>query len=340
MKKSFLAMLLVLGLLFAGLTGCGPGAPPPSPPPDGQQAQEPRPEPANVNVGGLKGPTGIALVGMADSARRGEARHNYNVTFDTAPDVIQGKIISGELDIAAMPTNLAALLYNRTGGEITMIAMNRLKVLFIMQAPGEDISSFEDLRGKTLFTAGQGSMQEYVLNFFLREAGLDPETDLNIEFLSEHAHVVALMLDGRADAAFLPQPFVTTLIAQNPEITRAIDIDAEWEALTGAELAMSCLVVRSDFLAAHPDVVRDFLEDFAASARFAMTNIDQAAALVGEFDIAPEHIARQAIPYSNIASVTGEEMKAAALAYLRVLYEQNPAAVGGSMPDERFFFTD
>ena len=323
-RKNILALLIVIGLLLAG---CTPG---------GAPAAD---TPAVVNVGGLKGPTGMALVGMADAARRGEARHGYRVTFDAAPDIIQGKILSGELDIAVLPTNLAALLHSRTEGEITMIALSRLSVLHIMQQPGVDIRSFADLRGKTLYTAGQGSTQEFVLSFLLYQAGLDPEHDLNVVFQPEHAHVVALMLDGRADAALLPQPFVSTLSIQNPEITRALDINAEWEAVTGGiELAMSCVVVRTDFLEHNRQIVLDFLEDYAQSARFAMTDIERAAELIGEFEIIPQAVALVAIPYSNIDSVSGEEMKVAAQAYLRVLYEQNPAAVGGRLPDESFFF--
>jgi len=295
-----------------------------------------------MNVGGLYGPTGIALVGMADAARSGQARHDYNVTFAASPDVVQGRILSGELDIAALPTNLAAVLHGRTEGEITMIALSRLSVLHIVQAPGEpgdEIRSIEDLRGRTLFTHGQGTTQEYVLNFLLEQAGLDPETDLEIVFQPEHAAVVAHLLDGRAAVGFLPQPFVTTIAIQNPEIVPVLDISQEWLAATGGvELAMSCIVVRSDFLEANPRAVRDFLEDFAASAQFAMDNIEQAAALVGEFEIIPEPVALRAIPYTNISSVTGQEMKTAVQAYLMVLYQQNPAAVGGALPDESFFF--
>jgi len=206
--------ILILILTFALLAGCG-GAATPAPAealpqqPEalpGQTEQLPPTQPANVNVGGLMGPTGMALVGMAEDARTGRARHNYNVTFDSAPDVIQGKILSGELDIAALPTNLAALLYNRTEGEITMIAMSRLSVLFIMAAPEVEIHSLEDLRGRTLATGGQGGMQEYVLRFLLEEAGIDPENDLTIEFQTEHALVVAQMLDGRAEVACFPSP--------------------------------------------------------------------------------------------------------------------------------------
>ena len=335
MTKRMLALLVALSLALAGCAGTTQSQPEPEP-------QEESAARASVNVGGLYGPTGIALVGMADSVRRGEARHDYNVTFDASPDIIQGKILSGELDIAALPTNLAALLHSRTEGEITMIALSRLSVLHIVwapQGPGDVIGSFEDLRGKTLLTAGQGSTQEHVLGFLLEEAGLDPERDLNIVFAPEHAAVVALMLDGQADVALLPQPFVTTIAMQNPQFVPVLDISREWLSATGGvELAMSCIVARTDFLERNPQAVRDFLEDFAASAQFAEDNLEAAAELVGEFGIIPEEVARRAIPHSNISSVTGLEMKTAAQAYLMVLYQRSPAAVGGALPDESFFF--
>ena len=340
-KIRLLTLFIALSLL---LTGCPQPISPPYPYPTEELPQVEAPEDMSIsmNVGGLYGPTGIALVGMADAARRGEARHDYNVTFVASPDIIQGRILSGELDIAAMPTNLAAVLYNRTDGEITMIALSRLSVLHIVQAPGEgaeEIRSIEDLRGRTLHTHGQGTTQEYVLNFLLTQAGLDPETDLEIVFHPEHAAVVAHMLDGRADVGMLPQPFVTTIAMQNPEFVPVLDISQEWLTVTGGvELAMSCIVVRSDFLELNPQVVLDFLEDFAASARFAMDNMEEAAQLVGEFEIISEAVALRAIPYTNISSVSGLEMKTAVQAYLMVLYEQNPASVGGALPDEGFFF--
>ncbi|MCL2858013.1 MAG: PhnD/SsuA/transferrin family substrate-binding protein [Oscillospiraceae bacterium] len=347
-KKLLLIMLIALSLVLAACAGTQPAPPTPVAPAQEQpQAEEPQAEETvveriGVNVGGLYGPTGIALVGMADQARRGEARHDYNVTFVASPDIIQGRILSGELDIAAMPTNLAAMLYNRTEGEITMVAMSRLSVLHIVQATGEgveEINSIEDLRGRTLHTHGQGTTQEHVLNFLLRQAGLDPETDLEIVFQPEHAAVVAHMLDGRADVGMLPQPFVTTIAMQNPEFVPVLSINDEWQSATGGvELAMSCIVVRTDFLERNPQAVLDFLQDFAASAQFAMDSLEQAAELVGEFGIIPEPVALRAIPYTNISSVTGQEMKTAVQAYLMVLYEQNPASVGGTLPDEGFFF--
>ena len=347
--KQLLALLVVLVLVLAGCQSGTPQttapAPAPAPPPQEQpQDDEPYDEHTRVsmNVGGLYGPTGIALVGMADAARRGDARHEYNVTFVASPDIIQGRILSGELDIAAMPTNLAAVLHNRTDGEVTMIALSRLSVLHIVQVPGEpedEIRSIEDLRGRTLFTHGQGTTQEYVLNFLLSQAGIDPENDIEIVFQPEHAAVVANMLDGRATVGMLPQPFVTTIALQNPDIVPVLDISGEWlDATGGVELAMSCIVVRTDFLESNPQAVLDFLEDIAASARFAMDNIEEAAQLVGEFEIIPEHVALRAIPYSNISIVSGLEMKTAVQAYLMVLYEQNPASVGGALPYEGFFF--
>ena len=335
--------ILVVTLLMVGCAPPALPAPPEALTAPAQEQTEDVPEPGHtpvdINVGGLRGPTGMALVGMAGAARGGQARHNYNVTFHPAPDVVQSRLINGELDIAALPTNLAALLHNRTDGEITMIAMSRMSVLYILQAPGEDIQTLEDLRGRTLLTAGQGSMQEHVMNFLLGQAGIDPQTDIDIDFQAEHPLVVALMLDGRAPAALLPQPFVTTLMAQNPEFTRALSIDDEWAAATGGiELAMSCIVVRTDFLEGNPQAVRDFLEDFAASIDFAVNQPEQAAEMIGEFEIMPQQIALAALPHSAIASVTGPEMKAAVLAYLAVLYQQNPASVGGALPDESFFF--
>jgi len=319
-----LAVITLISILLAGCTGSG-GAH------DGDYL--------TINVGGLNGPTGIAMLHLRDISEKGQATHNYNVTFDAAPDVIQGKLLSGEVDIAALPTNMAAVLHSKTEGEISIIAGNRLNVLYILPAPGVEITSLDDLRGKTVFTSGQGSAQEYVLNYLFTMAGLDPESDLTIEYKSEHAEVLTLLLSGKCDAALLPQPFVTTARLNAPGLSAGIDVGDEWSRFTGGvELAMSCIVARRSFIEANPDAVKDFISDYAISAGFAAGNPDEAAAIAGKYDILPEDIARQAIPHSAIACITGDDMKASILAYLEILHGQNPASVGGSLHNETLFY--
>ncbi|MDR2908296.1 MAG: ABC transporter substrate-binding protein, partial [Oscillospiraceae bacterium] len=324
--KRALCYITATVLLLSLLAGCGP-------------AEENAAEPAAVNVGGILGPTGMALVHLRERSEAGEEGYNYNVTFEPAPDVVQARLMSGEIDIGALPTNMASVVFNRTGGDIRILAVSRLNILYILTAPGVEISSVADLRGKTLFTAGQGATQEYVLDYLLRESGLDPAADLTVEYKSEHAEVVALLLDGKCDAALLPQPHVTSAMKQNPGLKMAIDINEEWKRLNAdVELAMSCIVARKDFLEENPAAGGDFLKHYAESAAFPADNPEEAAALMGEYGVIPEAVALEAIPHSGLACVTGDEMKAAVKEYLEILYRQNPQSAGGSLPDDGIFY--
>lgn len=349
--KTTAILLMALALILSTLVGCNNSQPPEAsqaPSSSGQSEEapsdlppDPLPEPMRipVSVGGLKGPTGTAMAGLKKAAEEGTTAQDYQVRFEAAPDIIQGQLISGELDIAVVPTNLASILYQKTEGEIQVIALSQMNVLYLMAAPGVTLETMEDLRGKTLFTAAQGSTQEYVLEYLLEVNGLNSETDLNITYTAEQAETVAQLLAGNCDVALLPQPFATTVTMQNPEVTRAISINEEWDKVAeGVPLAMSCIVARRERLEEHPDLAADFIADYQAGIDYARENVAEAAALMEEYEIIPAKAAEAAIPLLDLQCVTGEEMAEAADAYLAILYNQNPKAVGGALPDEAFYY--
>lgn len=354
-SASLLLALVLLITLFAGCASDSGSQSPANPSPsESQPAPEPSQEalleepediplesadPVDVRVGALKGPTGMALARLRQLAEESQTANRYQVSFEGAPDVIQGQLMGGQLDLAAVPTNLAAVLYNKTEGEIQIIALSDMKVLYLMAAPGVEINSFEDLKGKTLFTAGQGSTQEYVLDYLLRQKGIDPAADLTVEFKSEHAETVAQLLAGNCDVALLPQPFVTTVQTQNAEVKIAVDINEVWNEVSGgAPLAMSCIVARKGFLEENPQVYQDFVQQYADSIAYANNNVEEAAALIAGYEIIPEAVAKQALPVAAIRAVAGAEMKAPVEDYLSILFEQNPQSVGGALPDENFYY--
>ena len=289
-----------------------------------------------VRVAALKGPTAM---GMVEQMRDGGSR--YEFTLAAAADEITPLLVQGKLDVAAVPANLAAVLYNNTQGAVRVLAVNTLGVLYIVER-GETIQSVEDLKGRTLYTAGKGSTPEYALNYILRGNGLDPEADLTIEFKSEHAECVAALLNDPNAVAMLPQPFATVAQAKAEDMRIALDLTREWDALqTGSDapsaMITGVVVARSAFIDAHPDAVRDFLSDYETSVRFTLDSTAEAAALIGEYDIFDAAIAEKALPYCNITFVAGEEMREMLGGYLAELYAQDPASVGGALPDESFY---
>ena len=297
-------------------------------------------EKETIQIAALKGPTAIGMLQMMEDAQKGEAPDDYQFTLAGSADEIVGRIVQGEFDIAAVPTNLAAVLYNRAEGRVQLGALNTLGVLYMLEN-GQTIQSVADLAGKTVHTISKGSVPEYVLNYVLAQNGLDPQTDLTVEYHTESTEVAALLAAGEAQVAMLPQPFVTSVLTQNDQVRVALDMTEEWDKVgDGSVLTMGCIVVQKDFAQNHPEAMARFLEAYDQSVAWVTdeANLEEAAALCESFDIMNAAVARQAIPECNIVFITGDEMEEKVGGFLQVLYDADPSAVGGAMPDEAFYY--
>lgn len=292
-----------------------------------------------VRIQTIKGPTGIGMVHLMDAQEKGTAQNDYTFTVASSPDEITAKILNNEVDIAAAPTNLAAVLYNRTEGNVTMLAVNTLGVLHILEN-GDTIQTAADLKGKTIYTTGQGANPEYVLRHILQKNGIDPDKDVTIEFVQENEELAALMDSGTATVAMVPEPTATTVLTKNASIRRALDMTAEWDKVADGKLMMGCVIVRNEFLKEHPDAVKTFLSEYENSIK-ATSDIDATAALCETTGIIPKAaVAKQAIPGCNLTFVAGETMKTEINGYFAVLFEANPKSLGGKLPDDAFYYTE
>lgn len=300
-------------------------------------------EPVAVRAAALKGPTAMGLVKFMSEVDAGNLKdEDYSFRIVASADEVAPLISKSEVDIAAVPANLASVLYNKTSGAVRVIAVNTLGVLYICEL-GDTVNTVADLRGKTIFSAGKGATPEYALEYVLRANGLDPTTDVTIEWKSEHAECVAALAQDATAIAMLPQPFVTTAQAKNDQIRVALDLNQEWAAACEAEgrdgkLITGVAVVRSEFADAHPEAVDAFLGHYRESVEFVNANTDEAAALVGGYEIVPEAVAKKALPACNITFVDGADMKEQLGGYLEVLADQNADAVGGKLPGDDFYY--
>lgn len=286
----------------------------------------------------------MGLVGLMADAAAGETRHDYQVTMYGTPDEVVPLIVQGEADIALLPANLASVLYNRTltedGAQIQVAAINTLGVLEILEN-GDTVQSIDDLAGRTVYASGKGASPEYVLNYLLTSNGLDPAADLTVEYRSEHTEVAALLASTPGAIAMLPQPFATVVKTQNPAVRTALSLTEEWAKVTDeSQLVTGVVVVRTAFVAENPEAFAEFLEDYKASTEFTNDNPAEAAVLIAEAGIVPAApIAEAAIPASNITYIDGAELKSTFAGYLQVLFDADPASVGGSMPGDDFYYS-
>lgn len=321
--KKFICLLLAALLVLPVLAAC---------------AKEPTPD--MVRVFTLKGPTGIGMAKMISDAKA-EENPLYNFTIAGAPDVIQAEIIKGEYEIAALPTNLAAALYNKTEGALMIAAVNTLGVLYILEN-GNTIQSLQDLAGKTIYATGQGSTPEYILNYILAANNIECE----VIYLAEHAELATQMASGSVVLGMLPVPNSTTVLAKNADVRVALNLTEEWEKAAiknGDESALyqGCLVIRREFAEQYPQTVKKFLADYKASVDFIHEDLDIAAETVAACELIPSAaIAKKAIPDANIVFVTGEEMIQGLNGFYKVLHGSNPKSVGGKLPDENIYYNE
>ncbi|WP_304194108.1 ABC transporter substrate-binding protein [Peptostreptococcus stomatis] len=326
MKKK-LAVFLAALLVATGLTACG-------------QKEEVSSEPAvTAKVAALKGPTSMGMVKMMADQKDAKEK-NYEFTIGSSPDEIAPKFLKGEFDIVALPSNLASILYNKSQGKVQVLAINTLGILYLMEN-GDSVKSIEDLKGRTVYSSGKGAVPEYAFNYILKANGLNPDTDLRIEYKSEHTEALAALLNDKSSLAVLPQPFATVASLKNKGLRPALDLTKEWDkASKNAKSTMitGVVVVNKDFAAKYPEKIKKFMADYKASIDYTNTNVDDAAKLIEENNIVPAAVAKKAIPQCNITYIDGSDMKDKLSGYLQVLFEANPKSIGGKMPADDFYY--
>lgn len=332
-RKRFLTLGLAGGA-FAALSAC-------SKPEVSKQATDGssknESEQVEVHIGALKGPTAMGLVKFMDDVAQDSANDQmYQFEIMSSPDEVAPKISQGALDIACIPANLGAVLYNKTKGAVQTGCINTGGVLYLV-GRGSALDDLSALTGTTIYSAGKGAVPEYVLKYVLTQAGLDVDKDVTIEWKSEHAECVSALAAHEGAVALLPEPFVTTARMKDSSLQVVYDINTAWKDATNTDLCTGITIVRKEFAEAHPTVIQAFFSHYGESVKYVSEHTEEAAKLIGEQDIVPEKVAREALPKCGICYVNNDEMKFQLSTYLKVLFDQNPKSVGGKLPEDDFY---
>lgn len=316
MKKRILACLLALTTIFS-VTGCNTTK-----------------DKTTVNIASMKGPTSIGLAKLYDNSDNKETKNDYNYNIYGAADEITAGLIKGDIDIAALPCNVAATLYKKTEGEILIAGINTLGVLYVVEK-GDSINQVSDLEGKTIYSTGQGTTPEYTFNHILNKNN----THADIVFASEATEVVSTLTSTDNAIAVLPEPYVTIAKNSIPDLRVSLNLTEEWEKLsTDSTMVTGVIVVRKEFANNNPDAMKTFLDEYKTSVEYANNDVNGCATLLESLDIMKAAIATKAIPNCNVVLITGDEMEAKVTSYLNVLYEANPQSVGGKAPESGMFY--
>ncbi|HBC31010.1 MAG TPA: sulfonate/nitrate/taurine transporter substrate-binding protein [Clostridiales bacterium] len=342
MKK--ISFLLVVLFVLSFTSGCSNGSvetPAPDKPEDVTPATE-QPavvEPVNVTIAGLKGPTSIGMIKMIDEKALQSDEYNVEYIQEAAPDSLTGKIINGDIQISSVPINLASVLYNKTQGKIQLLAVNTIGNLYIVGT--EDISSISQLEGKTLGMSAKGSTPDFAMNYILKQAGLESKTELN--YALDHATLAQSVIAEDTTIALLPQPFVTQTTLKNPNVKMLIDLNEAWNDATGgkSELYTGCIVINKEFAENNAEFVSEFLDQYESSVKWVQENQKDASVLTAKHEIMPDAaLVEKALPYCGITFRKAVEAKSGLNDFYQILFDSNPASVGGSMPDDEFYFKE
>ena len=321
--KKIVAVYVILAVMMSIFTGCGKTS-----------------DVTQIRVGSLKGPTSMGLLFLMQEAEEGGAEGNYAFTMAAQADELLPLMVKGEMDIALVPANVASVLYNKMQGQLAVIDINTLGVLYMVTGDGT-IESVEDLKGRTIYLTGKGTTPDYVLHYILSENGMT-EADYTLEYKSEASEVAALLAEKPQAVGLLPQPFVTAACIQNEALKVVLDMNEEWTKLLGEDgsrVVTGVTVVRKEFLKEHEAAVKVFLKEHEESTGAINEDVQTGASLAVAAGIAAkEAIAQKAIPACNITCMQGAEMQQALSGYLEVLFEQNPESVGGALPGEDFYY--
>lgn len=332
MKTKRIIALVLAAVMLLSLAACSSKTDTTTP----ETTTEPVAVNADINIASLKGPTGVGTAKLMADNDAGTALNHYTFTLSSDPTEVSAGIINGSFDIAACPLNLASVLYKKTNGNVQMLAINTLGVLYILSSD-PTVTSIADLAGKTVVASGQGATPEYVLNYLLEKNGIADK--VTVEYKSEHSEVATLAASGDAKIVLLPEPNVTAAMSQNADLKIAVNMTTEFESASGVSLAMGCLIVRKDFAEANKDAINAFMSEYKKSIEYVSTNLDETSTLCETYGIIPKAaVAKKAIPNCNITFISGAEMKTMATENLTVLFNANASSVGGAMPGEDFWY--
>ena len=283
----------------------------------------------NTRVYTLNGTTGFGMAGMIADAKPG-----YSFTVETDPSVVTAALISGDCDIAALPTNAAAALYNKTGGKVHVLALNTRGVLYLVSDGKEKIESIADLNGKTVYAPAQNP--SFIFAALCSKYGIELNIDTSY---AQPAELNTAVAAGQVSLAVLPEPMVTVARSQNKDLVVALDLTAEWDKVfEPGSLVQGCVVVRREFAEQYPEAVKQFLADYEASVKLLSEDVQAAAEKIEASGIfAKAAVAAKAIPNCNICFVTGEDMQRELGAFLATMFEKAPQSIGGAVPGDDFY---
>lgn len=286
-------------------------------------------------------PDGITALTVAKLAKENpKIYENIEIKYELekAPDLLVAKILKEEADIAIVPSNLAAQAFNK-GLEYKIVGTSTWGSMYLTTSL--DIDSFQELRGREIYTFGKGLTPDLVLRYVLSKNGLDPDKDVEIIYLNSSAEMGPAFLSGKTDLAVLPEPLLSVITSKKEDAKIIFDLNEEWSIASGAKkgFPQSSLIIKTDLIENNPDFVKSFIENYQASRKWAIVNPDQLGDYAEELEIAVEKdIIKKGIKWTNPEDFEIEDRILEYEIYYKAILDFAPDFIGGKLPGEKLYF--
>lgn len=291
-----------------------------------------------AKIAALKGPTGLSMVKLIHGDNTLSQKMNINYKIVNTPQLVVSGLLSGEYDIGALPTNLAAILYNKKK-DYALIAITGNGSLYLISSR-DDIVSLKDLKGKKIYNIGRSSTPGFLFNHLLKNNNINSD-DLEIDFKFNHIELAPMLIAGKADSGILPEPLVTNVLNANKKMKIVIDLQKEYKKLHSKSYPLSCIVARKDFIKKNPEFIRSFQESVKASISWVQNNPAEAGELGKELGLGiTGELISDAVSRLNLSFKTSLESKSDLLLYYKILFASNPNSIGGEIPSDDFFMDE
>ncbi len=326
--KKILKLFLLLVLILSVVVGCN----------NGKIVQDEPKEPKTIKFCYQDGTPALTTAKLAKENSSIDENITIEYEMEKAPDILVGKILKEEADIAIVPSNLAAQAFNK--GLPYEIAGTSVWGSFYL-ASTEDIGSFEELKGREIYTFGKGLTPDLVLRYVLSKNGIDPDEDVKITYLNAASEVGPAFISGKTNLAVLAEPLLTTVMMKKEDTKIVLDLNEEWGRAAGTDKGypQASLIVKKDLIENNGEFVEAFLKAYEESRIWAKENPDKLGEYAEDLEISvSKETIEKGIIWNNIESFNIIDSKGEYKAYYEAIIDFAPDFIGGKIPDEDIYF--
>ena len=321
--KKRMIKILILAICIACLSGCS--------------SKENLKEDVSVKVSMPDGLPSIALSKLAFKNKNIKDGYNVNYNIEKTPDNLSTTVMKGEADIAVVPSNMAAIAYNKTKN-YEIAGTTGLGSFYLVS--NDDIGGFKDLKGKEVVNTGKGLTPDITNKFIIKSNGLNEE-DINFTYVNSANELVPMIVSKKANTAIVPEPALTALKIKKPEIKVVKSLNEEYKNITKSDYGypQATIIVKSDFAKNNKEFVNLFLEGVKESIIFVNSNPDKAGEYCEKIGVGTKkEVINKSIENANLQFIGVEESIKDYKDYYKILSEYDVKSIGGKIPDEKVFY--